>query len=36
MNDMLRECADVNHKPIDRPVDRVLAGNPHQTGQAFG
>ena len=32
MNDMLPECADVNHKPIDRPVDRVLAGQPTSDG----
>lgn len=32
MNGMLRECADVNHEPIDRPVDRVLAGQPTSDG----
>ena len=32
MNDILRECAEVTHEPIDRPVDRVLAGQPTSDG----
>ena len=32
MNDMLRECADVNHGPIDRPLDRFFSGQPTSDG----
>ena len=32
MNDMVRECADVNHELIDRPIDRILDGQPTSDG----